>query len=218
MNRRVFLAGGLGIGFPPSARTKTREPDGEGKEWVYLFATDRRRVRMTVEFFDGYSARGLWFRNTISNQNFCLSGSGDRNKACLTDFSGALAIARYHIQPALSSGESMGMREHVRTVDSDERLSIRPPFTRQIIFQEGVASDIQAFGLEPAALKERSASSTDANLWCLLRQDLFIDSQSAPFAVLHWKHSAAAIRLLDVIPGDQTRILQEPEHTQGNKE
>ena len=43
-------------------------------------------------------------------------------------------------------------------------------------------------------------------LWCLLRQDLFLNQQPEPFLIVHWKHTFDAITLLDVIPGDRTEL------------
>jgi len=96
---------------------------------------------------------------------------------------------------------SLSIREYVQTIDHDDRLPARPPFEHTITFDRGVASDIQAFGLET------NAPAQGADPWCILRQDLYLSSQRALFLIVHWKHTLGAIRLLDVIPGDETWLL-----------
>ncbi len=94
------------------------------------------------------------------------------------------------------------LREYVRTIDHDPRFELRPPFEATLEFRQGVASDIQAFGVEGA----RPAATADP--WYYFRQDLYLDARGAPFLVLHWKHALDSIRMLDVIPGDGTRQVE----------
>jgi hypothetical protein len=115
---------------------------------------------------------------------------------------------RYHIRPHSKSPDFLALREHVRTIDQDSRVSIRPPFERTIELQHGVASDIQVFGYETDALPPvRELMAPPNGPWSLLRQDLYFGGETMPFLVIHWKHTLSAIRLLDVIPGDQTRLV-----------
>jgi hypothetical protein len=96
----------------------------------------------------------------------------------------------------------------VRTIDQDSRVSIRPPFERTIELHGGVASDIQAFGYETDGLSPvRDPVPPLTDPWSLLRQDLYFSGEMMPFLVVHWKHTLNAIRVLDVIPGDQTRLV-----------
>ena len=94
------------------------------------------------------------------------------------------------------------MRQHVRTIDHDTRLPDRPPFERSILLKKGVGSDLQAFGYEAAPEAETFAYRHGP--WYLYRQDLFLEPQRAPFLTVYWKHALASIRVLDLIPGDQT--------------
>lgn len=94
------------------------------------------------------------------------------------------------------------LREHVRTIDRDARLPERPPFDRSIVLRRGVGSDLQAFGYE-AALEDEPLPGRQGP-WYLYRQDLFLEPQRAPFLTVYWKHALASIRVLDLIPGDQT--------------
>ena len=180
-------------------------------EMVYRFATHEWNIRMSIESFDRYSSNGFWFKDQIANNRFCLSGAGRENRKCVPNFSGAIAIARYHIQPRSQLTGSLALREQVRTIDHDSHTGARPPFEHTIELEGGVASDIQAFGYEtkPSSSSEQTATPASAP-WCLLRQDLYLGGEDSPFLVLHWKHTLSDIRLLDAIPGDGTLLISEP--------
>jgi hypothetical protein len=200
VSRRLFVLSGTSLGV---SRAMARPKD----ENVYCFTTPECDVRMTVEFYDRYSSDGFWFDERRTERHYCLSAKGEEARDCLANFSGSLAVARYQIRPRLKALHLTVLREHVRTIDQDNRLKTRAPFERVIELQQGVASDIQAFGYEvEAAARENPRASYGP--WCLLRQDLYFDGQSSPFLVVHWKHALSAIRILDLIPGDQTRALE----------
>jgi hypothetical protein len=166
-------------------------PDAKQAETVYHFSVAGCEVRMSVEFYNRYASAGFWFDERRTDRSFCLSASGVTGRNCLKNFRGSLAIVRYHISPHAT------LREQVRTIDRDGRLSERPPFERTLSVVDGVVSDIQAFGYEGNGPAGRGPEP-----WCFLRQDLYFDERSAPFVTIHWKHMVSAIRLLDVIPGD----------------
>lgn len=202
LTRRYFLWSGAGLGVAAGAHSTSPS------ETVYHLDTSAGRVQMSVEFLDGYRSAGFWFKEHFGNKSFCLSKTGKEDSKCLDNFHGSIAIARYKLNPAGAS-RAMSIREHVQTIDHDARLEARPPFERSIEWQQGVASDIQAFGYEaPGGVDANSTDRQEGrDLWCLLRQDLFFDRETYPFLVVHWKHSLSAIRLLDVIPGDETRFV-----------
>ena len=76
--------------------------------------------------------------------------------------------------------------------------------------EQGVISDIQAFGYQ-ATGSEKAEKPIDASKepWSLLRQDLFFGGHTEPFLVIHWKHTLSAIRILDLIPGNETRLADQ---------
>ena len=170
-------------------------------ETVMQFATKECDILMTLEFYDRASTNGLRFFESVRKRQFCLSTEGEANRDCLPKFSGSLAIARYHIRPHGSGTASLSLREYVRTIDGDNSVPIRAPFQRTIGLEGGVGSDIQVFGLE------KGSPTSDVDPWCILRQDLYLTNEQKPFLTVHWKHALSAIRLLDVIPGEQTRIV-----------
>lgn len=179
------------------------------RETVYRFTTPKWEVLMTVEFYDRYASTGFWFEERRENREYCLSAAGEEDSHCLENFSGSLAVARYQVKPLSSKEQIMVLREHVRTIDQDHRIDARAPFERVIKVQHGIASDIQAFGYEVESSAPRRANDPDEPYgpWCFLRQDLYLDGQRSPFLVVHWRHALSAIRILDVIPGEETRAI-----------
>lgn len=209
MNRRSFLWTGAALGGARAVGAPAKA------ETVYRFNAGDCEIRMAVEFFDNYSTNGFLFKEQRVNRRFCLSGAGEENRNCLPNFVGSVAIARYHIQRGTGAPKALALREHVRTIDQDARLVTRAPFERTIDLENGVASDIQAFGYQTDGQSAPHESDEPNGPWCLLRQDLYLDGQDALFLVLHWKHTLTAIRLFDVIPGDQTRMIAAPDSTAG---
>jgi hypothetical protein len=195
LNRRCFIWSGAALGPALAISSPVRN------ETVYDFSVRGRDVRMTVEFYDRHSSRGFRFDERLSNRRFCFSAEGDEGHHCLANFSGSIAIARYKIRWRSRPPDSLTLREYVRTIDQDIRLNSRPPFERTLELQGGLASDIQAFGYET------EIAPADAHEpWCLLRQDLYFEGVREPFLVVHWKHTLSAIRLVDVIPGEETQL------------
>ena len=194
LNRRRFLRGAAAFALISPRVAK-------GKQ-AHRFLTADAEIEMTIEFHDGYASRDFRFSEQISSRNFCLSAGGKEGSNCIDGFRGSLAIARYRVRPRLDASGEPVLREHVRTIDHDIRVPDRPPFGRSIVLKKGVGSDLQAFGYEPAFKDEPSSGRHGP--WYLYRQDLFLEPQYAPFLTVYWKHALAAIRVLDIIPGEQT--------------
>jgi hypothetical protein len=173
---------------------------------VHRFQTEDLEIEMKIQFRDGYASQGFWFREHTLGRSFCVSVMGEENRDCMTNFRGSLAMAQYRVRPRSKRIPVPNLRELVRTIDRDPRLLSRPPFERTIKLEKGLASDLQAFGYE-AAPGEKPIPEKHGP-WYLHRQDLFLEPQPAPFLVLYWKHALTSIRVLDIIPGEQTRIVK----------
>jgi hypothetical protein len=183
------------------ARSETRA------ETAYRLLTPECEVQMSVEYFGRTSAETLRFRDRLSNRAFCLSTNGEEDKSCAQRFSGSIAIARYHFQSRLPSRSSVNLRERVLTIDRDARMGPRAPFERTLQAERDVVSDIQAFGYDPTDPSRPQAATAAVPVWCLLRQDLFLNDQPNAFLIIHWKHTLDAISLVDVIPGERTEMI-----------
>jgi hypothetical protein len=195
IHRRSLLCASLLFQSPPATAAKKQE--------MYRLRTGDAEIDLTIEFQDGYSSRGFWFREETSGQRYCLSADGEAGRNCATGFRGSLAIARYRVRPRISQ-PAANLRELVRTIDHDPRVPGRPPFERTIALRHGLGSDLQAFGYQPDPREkpEREAHGP----WYLYRQDLFLEPRPTPFVILFWKHALASIRVLDLIPGDGTWV------------
>lgn len=203
MNRRdCFRFGGMTFGAWLAVQVPKQH------KTVYQFAVAKYEIQMSVEYFDAYSTKGFSFLDRTGGHTFCLSASSQENRDCLPNFFGSLAIVEYSVKAGSNEADLIELREHVRTIDQDERLASRAPFEHTIKLERGAGSDIQAFGYytsKPPTFRQMAAEPK--GLWCFLRQDLYLNRADSPFLVIHWKHTLSAVRLLDVIPGDQTHLI-----------
>lgn len=200
LDRRAFVFSMLSFGVTPA----TAHKEAERVELVYRLMTPECEIQMSVQHFDRSEMGKFRFLEQITQKAFCLSGEGEENQSCVKKFSGSIAIAHYQFRPR-SGGGPVRFRERVETIDQDRRMTARSPFERSLTVEREAASDIQAFGYDPSD-PAQAAAAAGANFWSLLRQDLFLNGDAAPFAILHWKHTFQEIRLLDIVPGDRTEV------------
>lgn len=204
-DRRSFLGSLAGFGLS----TKLGKAE-QKSETVYRFSTPECDVLMSVEYFARSEINKFRFRDALTNRGFCLSSNGDEGQGCLQRFTGSVAIAHYSFLSSRRSQPPVTLRELVRTIDQDSRMNTRPPFERALTIESQVVSDIQAFGYNPDApppSEQLPPGPMSPAVWCLLRQDLYLNDQTAAFLIIHWKHTLDFIRLLDVIPGDHTQLI-----------
>jgi hypothetical protein len=204
--RRAFLrslaTAAAGTGLATKAFAFKSDKDSET---VYRIRTPECEVRMSVEYFGSSETGSLRFRDSLTGQPFCASANGAEDRSCTARFSGSMAIAHYHFRSRAHTQPALQLRERVLTIDHDSRLDPRPPFERLLAVQRETVSDIQAFGFQP---DHSTPDPKQLALWCLVRQDLFLNQQPTAFLIVHWKHTFDAIHLLDVIPGERTELVQ----------
>jgi hypothetical protein len=78
-------------------------------------------------------------------------------------------------------------------------LAERAPYEREQRLARGVGTDIQAFGYNESdvAGPERDASRSQwREYWRAYRQELFVNQDSEPFAVVEWKHTVQKIEVV----------------------
>jgi hypothetical protein len=206
-DRRFFLSwlSSLGTGLVLSNRGLKAENRSEPS---YRFRTPECEVRMSVQFLANSSGEGFHFRDRLTNRTFCLSANGEENQGCLERFVGAMAIARYAFRSRGQSAAPLNLRERVLIIDNDSRMSPPPPFERVLAVEREMASDIQAFGYNPDDPLQTAFRTKPPAAWRLLRQDLYLNGQTAAFLIVHWKHTLDVISLVDVIPGDDTEWIR----------
>jgi hypothetical protein len=194
LSRRSLLVGSFAI--LPLPKTELEEQ--------YSFATNQYDIRLTLEYHDNEPNRGLRFWDRSVDHHFCVSLQGEQDRNCTSNFKGSVAVARYRISARSKSETSPFLREYVRSIDQSDRLRVRPPFERAIQVQHGFASDIQVFGYQDDSPPGTGSKPQSDDAWCLLRQNLYLQDNPAPFLVVHWKHTLSCIRVLDIIPENGT--------------
>jgi len=199
-DRRTFLWSLASFGLAGTQSHKQSQS-------AYRFLTPEYEVEMTVQYFARSSIDSFRFRDNLTDRPFCLSADGEENQTCLQRFTGSIAIARYRFHPRFSLQVPRTLRERVLTIDRDSRMDLRPPFEKVLPLNREVVSDIQAFGYDRDDPKQRESDAT--LVWCLLRQDLYLNDQTTAFLILHWKHTVDFITLVDLIPGDRTQSISE---------
>ena len=198
LTRRTVLAGAAAI-------ATVRMQAAPNQETHRFRAAEDLEIEMTIRFHNRYRSDGFWFRDQLSGRSFRLSAKGESGRGCMGVFHGSLAVAEYRVRRRAGRGAVSMLREYVRTIDHDPRVEDRPPVERTIKLERGVGSDLQAFGYEPSPGEEPLAD--EHGPWYLYRQDLFIEPLDRPFLAVFWKHALPEIRVLDIIPGDQTWLL-----------
>lgn len=199
-SRRSLLLGS--VGFVPLPKS---EPEPH-----YLFTTGEYDIRMTLEYHDNERNAGLRFQERSTDRHFCVSPQGEENRNCGSHFKGSIAVAHYRISSHIRSESSPWLREYVRSIDQSDRVPVRPPFERVIQVQHGRASDIQVFGYQDDSSGPSAQKQEPDTAWCLLRQNLYLKDNTAPFLVVHWKHTLSYIRVLDIIPENGTSQVAQP--------
>jgi hypothetical protein len=201
-DRRSVLRSLAGFGFALKLRETETKADP-----AYRFSTPHGEVDMAVQYFDNSSLDGFRFRDRQTGRSFCLSANGEDHGDCLKRFVGSIAIAHYSFRSRLQSPAPFNLRERVVTIDHDSRTSARPVFEKALPAEGGMISDIQAFGYD-ADEADREASKAQAYApWSLMRQELYLNGETAEFLIVHWKHTVDLIRLVDVIPGDGVKLI-----------
>jgi hypothetical protein len=68
--------------------------------------------------------------------------------------------------------------------------------------ERGIGSDIQAFGYDEGPLRHAERTSmrrqATATWWRLCRQELYVDQETKPFAIVEWKHTLDRIRIVRI--------------------
>jgi len=131
----------------------------------------------------------------------CLSGATGA-AGCVDHFVGALAVIRFDVTRAGDGKPSAAsIRELVTVVDQSPGLQSRPPFAMTVKLTDGSGSDLQAFGYDesPLPVAGRAAEREAAKAaWRRYRQELYLDKDRQPFAVVDWLHTTTRIQIVRV--------------------
>jgi hypothetical protein len=192
------------VSLVSASQTRTpRESDVE-----YSFATAAYRIEMRVNSLAPYLGERLVFYSSADpDRPICPPVDGGTTGECLNQFVGAVALVKYTVK--LANGgkpDAAAIRERVTVTAQSPGLLERAPFVMTLPLIEGRGSDIQAFGYDETPLKgpdhARDREQAKAS-WRLYRQELYIDEEKNPFAVVEWKHTVHRIYI--------TRICSPPD-------
>jgi hypothetical protein len=181
----------------------------KGTQTAYRLLTPEYQVRMSIQYFPNSLAKNFRFRDDLTDRAFCLSASGEEDPSCRDRFSGSIAVARYHFRSRVASQTPPRLRERVLMIDHDSRMNGRAPFETVLEVRDGTVSDIQAFGYNEHGVEGTASEQGPPAMWCLLRQELYLNDQVAAFLIVHWKHALDSITLVDVIPGERTQLRRD---------
>ena len=164
------------------------------------FHTAKYVIGMHVTFPAPYEGKRLVvYRSADPQKADCLSVEIGAS-GCTENFVGAIALVRFTANRA-DSGKpaAASLREVVTLVDQSPGLPDRPPFAVSIKLVNGTGSDLQVFGYDesPAPPAQRPVERERARaFWRRFRQDLYMDKDPQPFAVIEWLHTTTGISIL----------------------
>jgi hypothetical protein len=173
------------------------------RDVTYGFATKEYVIRMKVSFLDPYVGVPLVFYDTVNpGRQMCPPIDGAVPGRCVDRFMGAVAIVRYSVKLANGVAPALAtIREYVAVTAQSPGLAERAPFSMAQTLVEGVGSDIQAFGYDEAPLKQADRARTrrqSKTTWRLYRQELCVDQEKKPFAIVEWKHTLDRINIIQI--------------------
>jgi hypothetical protein len=163
-------------------------------------------ITMDVRVFDAYVGQRLAFRDDRKpSREICLVNNGETG-SCLNHFVGAVATVKFtvrRLRGKLRSGTSI--REHVVVTEQSTDLPPRPPFDRTQTLTSGTITDLQAFGYDegdlPESEREAERQKSRERLWRLCQQELYLNDEREPFAIISWRYTLDAIEILRVQSG-----------------
>jgi hypothetical protein len=167
---------------------------------TYRFYTRKYRIEVRVSFPPPYEGRRLAvYRSSDPGKEVCLSVNAGAS-GCVERFVGSLAFVTFLVKrTADGKFAAASIRERVTLMEQSPGLPGRPPFTMSVRLVNGNGSDVQVFGYDESPLPERQrAAEREAAKasWRRYRQELYMDNDREPFAVIEWLHTITGIYIL----------------------
>ena len=193
---RCFSLGALLLFHGGSVRAEVA-PDSS-----YGLSTTKYTIQMRVSFPPPYEGNRLVvYRNGNPGEEICPSIEAGPS-GCVANFVGAVAAVAFTVT-RVADGRPAGasIREVVMLVDQSPGLPDRLPYVMSVKLVNGRGSDLQAFGYDesPLPLPKRPAEREKARTaWRRYRQELYVDKDRQPFAVVEWLHTMTRIHIVRV--------------------
>ena len=169
----------------------------------YTFTAGNHAITMEVRFGKPYmGTRLVFYDDKDPLKSICFTGNGE-NGACPGRFVGAAALVTFRVKAAGGKLRSeTSIREHVTVTGQSPDLPPRPPFDKTQVVKEGTVNDLQAFGYDEADIPEAQRGAerrrSKERLWRTCRQELYLNQETVPFAVINWRYTLDAIEIVDV--------------------
>ena len=172
-----------------------------GAQVLHTFTTSDHEIKMAVEFSAKYSGKRLVLHDSAGKE-ICVAADGISGQ-CIDRFVGAIALVKYSVRlRAGGTPRSAVIREYVTTIAQSPGLAERPPFAKAQPVVDGSVSDLQVFGYDESSLSqaERSQAGGESRrtVFRSYRQELYLNDESKPFAVIEWKHSYDRIAIVRI--------------------
>jgi hypothetical protein len=170
-------------------------------------------LTLNVSFLPSFRGSRLAFRGGPQDKtDECFGVVSGQGTKCPENFVGAVAIAKYSVRRRNDRPvRHFSLRERVTTIDQHPDFPKRGIFERTANLVRGIVTDLQVFGYDeagvPISLKAQEREAAD-KVWGVYRQELYANDDSAPFAILVWKHAIRSITLMRVHAEPRTVIVQ----------
>lgn len=163
----------------------------------YSFASNDLIVDMSIKHQRRYAGSPLTLYD--ANNRLIPACTAANDGSCPESFVGTAAFVQFNVRgPDGKPARKSAVREVVTLVAQSDDLPDRKQFTQTVPLVNGVASDVQIFGYDEKAIpkegrplqRDRAKAS-----WRRFRQELYLDGEPEPFAVLEWTHRTTDIRM-----------------------
>lgn len=158
---------------------------------------------MDIRFFDPYHGKRLvFYSQTDSRKEICMVGNGERGH-CPDRFVGAVVTVRFTITRVKLRGKT-SIREYVTVTAQSPDLPPRAPLEKIQVLRNGAISDLQVFGYDESDIaegrREAERQKSKERIWRICRQELYLNGETVPFAIMSWRYTLEAIEILQVQP------------------
>ena len=174
-----------------------------GEPQRHIFTSGDHVIIMDISFFDPYEGRRLGFHSSADpRKEICLVGNPERGY-CPDRFVGAVVAVRFTIKRV--GGKLQGktsIREYVTVIAQSPELPARASLEKTQVLRNGAISDLQVFGYDESDIaegaREAERQKSKERLWRLCRQELYLNGDTAPFAIVTWRYTLEAIEILSL--------------------
>jgi hypothetical protein len=175
---------------------------GEGVPQSHTFTIRDYLIHMEVRFHEQYLGKRLVFYDSANpTKEICVVPAGT-SVFCPNRFVGAVVTVTFAVKrPSGKSVNRAAIREVVTVLSQSSGLSHRPVLEKTQAATRGVISDLQVFGYDETEIPEGQRARERQEwlrLWRICRQELYLNDDKDPFAVIQWRYTLERIEIVDI--------------------